>query len=337
MAKKETPTFYIFHGDDIFAMEEDVSGMLAKMGDPTTADLNTARFDGRSASVADVFNAACAMPFLSDKRLVIVDGWLAWLARSGAGKTGKDTLQSIAEQVVDLPDFARMVFLERSSIKDTNPVMKAARTDKRGYVKTFRQPKNIPSWIQSRAAHYGCEIEGPAMQALHAVTDGDMVRLDGEIFKLASYVEPGQPITERDVAALTPYVPEQSVFDMVDALGRRDGRTASRLLHKLLQGDDDKNGAMSLFAMIVRQFRLMIQARAYLEAGKGRGAALAKVLGIHSYPAGKIEQQCRNFSLEDLETIYRRLLDIDRRVKTGKIDPVLALDMFVAALSNTPD
>jgi DNA polymerase-3 subunit delta len=142
-------------------------------------------------------------------------------------------------------------------------------------------------------------------------------------------------ITEADVAQLTHYVPEESVFALVDALGQRDGRTAARVLHQLLDAErDTTSGAMGLFAMIVRQFRLLIQAREFLAMGRGRGPALAKELRVHKFVAGKLEKQSRNFTLEDLEAIYRRLLDLDRRIKTGKIDPVLALDTLIAGLSD---
>ena len=330
MASKPTPTFYLFHGDDIFTLEEDVANMRARMGDdPATADLNTVSFDGKTASVADVFNAVSALPFLSDKRLCIVDGWLTWLSRSGAGKTGKDTLAQIAEQLPGLPDWARLVFVERETLKDTNPIVKVAREDPRGYIKTFRQPRDPLGWIQARAAHYGAEIDGRAAQALAGLIGQDLIRADNELFKLAAYAGPGQTITETHVAALTTYVPEESVFEMVDALGRRDGQAATRLLQRLLEDADP----LSLMGMIVRQFRLLLQAREHLDLGGGRGQALAQALHVHSFVAGKLETQSRNFTLADLEDVYRHLLELDRSIKTGKIAPDLALQTLVARLS----
>ncbi|MFC1961394.1 DNA polymerase III subunit delta [Chloroflexota bacterium] len=332
--KKPTPTFYIFHGDDLFTLAEDVARMRTRMGDPATAGLNMVELDGKTVTIAEAFNAVSALPFLSDKRLVIVDGWLTWLSRSGAGKTGKDTLKKIAEQLPDLPDFARLVFVERQPIKDTNPVLKVARSDPRGYVKTFHHARDPGKWLDHRAAHYGVTLDNLAKRALISVVGEDLNKADGELYKLAAYVGAGQTITEAHVAQLTHYVPEESVFALVDALGQRDGRTAAQVMHQLLDAErDTTSGAMGLFAMIVRQFRLLIQAREFLATGRGRGPAMAKELRVHTFVAGKLEKQSRNFTMEDLETIYRRLLDIDRRIKTGRIDPVLALDMLVAGLS----
>ncbi len=329
MAGKPAPTFYLLHGDDLFSLEEEVAAMRARMGDdPATADLNTMAFDGKTASVAEVFNAVSALPFLSDRRLVIVDGWLAWLGRPGAGKAGKETLDQITAGLPALPDWARLVFVERETLKETHPVLQLARNDPRGFVKAFR-PRDFSTWAQQRAAHYGATIENRAVQALGGLFSADLIRADNELFKLAAYVGPGETITEAHVAALTTYVPEQSVFEMVDALGRRDGRTVVRLMQRLLEDTDPLN----LMGMIIRQFRLLLQAREHLESGGGRGTALAAALHVQGFVATKLEAQSRNFSLADLEAIYRQLLEIDRRIKTGKIEPDLALHTLVAALS----
>ncbi|MEP7358326.1 MAG: DNA polymerase III subunit delta, partial [Anaerolineales bacterium] len=65
------PRFFLLHGPDEFAGAEFVEGLKAKLGDPTFAELNTAVFDGRSASLADIRATADTMPFLTTRRLVI--------------------------------------------------------------------------------------------------------------------------------------------------------------------------------------------------------------------------------------------------------------------------
>ena len=53
---------------------------------------------------------------------------------------------------------------------------------------------------------------------------------------------------------------------MVDAIGNRNGREALLRLHRLLEDEDPH----PVFGMIVRQFRLIIQARECLEHGTTR-------------------------------------------------------------------
>jgi DNA polymerase-3 subunit delta len=325
-----TPTFYIFHGDDDLRIEEEVERMRARMGDTSTADLNTAEFDGTNTPVGDVLGAAMSYPFLADKRLVIVKDLLSWITRKGAGATGKKAVEMLQDQLPQLPDWARLVFVERQKLTDSHKIVALAREDAHGFEKMFSVPKDSSGWIIKRAQEvYEAAIEPQAAAALASVTQGDLRRADNELFKLVSYVGGERAITEGDVTLLTPYVAEASVFEMIDALAEGRGQAALALVYRLLEQDQD---IFTLFGMIIRQFRLLLLAKEYLTSG-GYPAELAKTLGIHPYPAEKVAKQSRGFELAQLEHIYRALHDYDLQIKTGRIEPELALDLLIAGLS----
>lgn len=192
--------------------------MRAQMGDPGTADLNISMLDGKAASAAEVLSAASALPFLADKRLVLVSGMLTWLARKGAGKTGKEQLEVLVEGLPHLPDFARVVFVEPDTLSDKHPVLDLARRDPAGFHKLFNPPRDPIQWIKQQARQvYSVDIEQQAAMALAAVIGTDLRAADSELAKLAAYVNRERAITEADVDLLTPYVSEANVFEMVDA------------------------------------------------------------------------------------------------------------------------
>jgi len=112
-------------------------------------------------------------------------------------------------------------------------------------------------------------------------------------------------------------------------LGRRDGQRAARLLHQLL---DEGEHPLALLGMIVRQFRILIQVKELSERGLSQQDMAAR-LKLHPFVVKKAVRQAMNFSTEQLETIYRRLLETDVAIKTGQMDAVLALDMLVVGLS----
>ena len=327
---QRTPTFYVLHGTDEFSRRAAVQTMRAQMGDPSMAEMNTTVLDGKQASVSDVLSSARSMPFLSDKRLIIVEGMLTWLDRKGAGRSGRADLEQLAEGLATLPEWARVVFVEPDVLSDKHPILKLAKTEPGGYHKDFNPPRNPVRWIMNQARdEYGTEFEPQAATALAAVIGEDLRAADSEIAKLAAYVNGERPISEADVILLTPYMAEADVFQMVDALGRRDGASASRLLHRLLDQDDP----LRLFGMMVRQFRLLILAREYLNDG-GSPKQIGKAIGVHPYVGEKLAGQVRSFSLDQLEAIYRFLLETDFGIKTGKVEGVLALDLLIAGVSS---
>ena len=121
---------------------------------------------------------------------------------------------------------------------------------------------------------------------------------------------------------------QQSVFDFVDALSQGNAKVAQRLLHRLLENEE----AFSLWGMVVRQFRLLIQAREILD-GRGNKDDVARALGVHPFVAEKTTGQASRFSMDALEGIYRRLLRIDEQVKRSQIALDLALDTLVVELA----
>ena len=167
------------------------------------------------------------------------------------------------------------------------------------------------------------------------MTGEDLRRADNELVKLVSYVDDERPISESDVAALTPYVAEANIFAMVDAMALGQGDRAMALMHRLL-ADDPRDDGFGLYGMIVRQFRLLLLAKEHLLVNGSR-QGLMEVLGTGSkFVADKAADQSRDFSLAQLEDIYRTLQDYDLKMKTGRIDPRLALDLLVAGLSRQP-
>lgn len=327
---KTVKTFYLFHGEDDFTREQEVAVLRAKMGDSDNGDLNTSEFDGQQASVQEVINAVSSYPFLSDRRLVIVKDMIGWITRKGAGETGKKAAEQLAGTLPDLPEWARLIFVEHSALPENNRIRKLARELPNGYEKAFTAPSDPTSWIVRRAKEaYQTDIEPRAAAALASVTGNDLYRLDNELIKLVSYVDGARPINEDDVALLTPYLSEARVFDMVDALAEGRADAALAMLHRLLMEKDQD--PFKVYGMIIRQFRLLLTGKEFLVTG-GTQPQMAEALGMNAFVAKKVAAQSRAFSLEQLEHIYRALLDNDIKMKTGRIEPTLALDLLVAGL-----
>ena len=327
--------FYLFHGEDEFSRSETLADFKKKMGDPGLVELNTTVFDGSRVTLDELQHACGSVPFMAERRLVIVEGLLTRLASKGKGEAlsawQKEYLEGLTQYLKHLPETTRLVFVEDRPINKSNPVHRLALADERGHVREFEPPqkKKLNRWIEKRVKKKGGKISAAAVETLAAFVGSDLRLLDREIEKLSIYVNGAHPINEDDVRLLVSYVQEANVFEMVDALGQRDGQRAARLLHQLL---DDGEHPLALLGMIVRQFRIMIQVKELSERGLSQKDIVAR-LKLHPFVVKKTMRQAGNFSMEQLETIYRKLLETDVSIKTGKVDGVLALDMLVVGLS----
>ena len=114
-------------------------------------------------------------------------------------------------------------------------------------------------------------------------------------------------------------------------MGQRNGRVAARTLHELL---DAGSAPLYLLAMIARQFRLLIQVKELQGMGVNQ-QGIVKTLGLHPFPARKLQAQAIQFTTTQLETVLRWILDADVAIKSGQVEPEVALDLLVADLATS--
>jgi DNA polymerase-3 subunit delta len=313
------------------------------MGDPQFADLNTTQLEGRRLALGELRHHADAIPFLSEKRLVIVEGMLARFdprqkkADDGGDdaateeESNPDLAQELAEYLPTLPDTTRLVFVENKKLAKNNPILKLAEKDKKhAHVRLFNPPSagDLADWIVDHAEKKGTRIEFSAANDLAMFIGADLRALDNELEKLMAYRR-GGAIRREDVRALVAPVQEQSIFELVDALGSRNTAAALELLHEQLR----HNAAPQyLLVMIVRQFRLLLQVRDLAARGLAVDA-IRDQLKLHPFVARKVFDQSRNYSIEQLEWVYRKLLEVDVAMKTSRADPNVTLDMLVVELT----
>jgi DNA polymerase-3 subunit delta len=335
--------YYILHGEDEFSRTREVNKMRAKMGDPQLADLSISFFDGRKITLGELQHACDAIPFLSDKRLVIVEGLLARFeprrrkrgdeeaGEEGEEESNPDLAKELKEYLERVPETTRLVFVETKALSKTNPILKLAQSDKkRAYVKEFQPPKEsaLPRWIQERVSEKGGEIEPDAIRELAAHIGSDLRLMDNEIDKLLAF-SGSAPIGVEDVRTLVASVRESNIFELVDAIGARETSAALRLLHAQL----DQNAApLYLLTMITRQFRLLVQIKDLRTRGLVP-AAIAEQLKQSPFVVNKIIAQAPNFTMPQLEAIYGKLLDTDLAMKTSRSDPIVALDLLIVDLT----
>jgi DNA polymerase-3 subunit delta len=322
--------FYVFDGEDAFSQGEQIASLMSSMGDSTTRDLNTVQLDGRTTTLNELRHHCDTLPFLSDRRLVLVRGLLERLGQKG-NRADSQFLRELVDYLPALPDTARLFFVESKTLPKRHPVLKLAASIESGHVKTFKMPRGsaLARWVRARAKQKEAEIEPQAVQALCTYVGNDLYQLDQEIAKLAAYTNWRRAITVQDVQLLTPHARQASIFDMVDALGQRNGKTASRIYHTLLDAGEHP---LALMGMITRQFRLLIHVKE-LAPQLGTHQAIARQLKQNPYPIKKILAQSRNFTSSQLIHIYHKLLDTDVEIKTGRIEPTLALDTLIADIS----
>ncbi len=345
----------LIHGPAELLRAEALSEIRARIAeDPALIDANTTQFVGQQAAVAEIRNACDTVPFLAERRLVVVEGLLRQLmapakSRLPAGeqpraeepaleagasppvdKTQSKALLAYLEQV---PETADLVFVEDDVLAGgavLRLLLELQRTG-RARIVTCQNPRrnDLPEWIRERARLHRLKLDPAAIADLAEFVGDDLRQLDQELSKLADYAAGGRTVNRADVRLLVTATRAANVFELVEALGLGDARRAGRLMKHALDVDGEQ--PLRLMGMISRQYRLLIQTKS-LQAGGAKPTDIARTLNVQDWTVPKLVAQAERHSFASLQRAMERILAADEAIKTGKLGDREAMDILLAEL-----
>jgi len=328
--------FYVLHGTEEFRRSEEIARFKQEIAKDGMGDLNIITLDGRRLEVQELINVCSAVPFLTDRRLIITEGFLERF--EPARPSGKSSDQSLTKDhdeqrlsafLAKMPPTTRLVFLENKTLSRRNPILMLAKSEQNGYVKAFEplQATQLEAWLSQRAREKGVTIEREAARLLAESVSNDLRRLDREIEKLAGYADYQRSITVQDVQNLVSADLQHDIFALVDALGSRKPRLA---MHHLQTAQGTRANELYVLSMIARQVRLILAAKDLAEVQKRSPQEVQSALHIsHGFIVKKLLSQAQQFTLDELQSLQRHILQTDQSIKTGRIKAPLALELLV--------
>ncbi len=330
---------YVLYGRDDFSLREELARIKGELDSDGMLSSNTDVLDGREVSPEQLMVICDTMPFLSAHRLVVVEGLLKRFERPerprrgargarGGSAEALERWRGLADYAQRMSDTTTLVLVDEE-LSGENPLLKALRPA--GQVREFRalRPGAVLQWILERAQNQGVDISPAAARLLADLVGNNLWVLVSELDKLAAYAQ-GRRVEGADVRALVSEARQVNIFAMVDAIVEKRGAVALRLLRRLRAAGAEGG---YLLAMVVRQYRLIIQARELMTAGLAT-QEIGQRLGIASeFVLQRILDQAQRYSLSRLKAAYRRLLEADVGVKRGHYDEEMALELLVHDLA----
>lgn len=327
---------YVFYGEDDFSSTEALAPLLDAVGTPDLRDSNISRLDAGDFTIERFGSAAMVVPFLADRRVVVVRGLLGAAEGQRTGRRGRRAkadsegpAAGLAPLLTELPPTTDVVFID-GRIGGSNPLLASIKelgTDQ-AVIREFQllRRDSLGGWVRDRAAAKGAAIDNQAIAELMELVGPNLWAMDGEIEKLSIYVG-DRPITVDDVTALVTGNRESRVFELVDAIMDKRPDAALAVTERLF-----RSGAAGpyLITMIARQARMVAIAQE-LAARKAPQSEWASSLGTTSdFVVRKTSEQARRFPPEAVRGLYRLLLEADMAMKTGGATEELAVTELLA-------
>jgi DNA polymerase-3 subunit delta len=308
---------YLIYGLEELLLERAVRRLRDRLAAVADLDFNLETFDGSSTTADEVVNAANTMPFMSDRRLVIV---------RDVDKLDAAALETLAAYARDPAPYTCLVLVAAKIARNSKLYRAVAKT---GVTYEYVAPKRFEyaGEVVRMLSERGKRASGGVAQAVVDLVGRDLRRLDTEAEKLASYVGDTVVVTAEDVAEVVAAGGAASVFELTDAVGERDTLKALRILHRLVQAGESPLG---IHAMLVRHVRALVGARALSARGMSPDA-MALEIGMAPWLARNASRQAARYEPMELAHALVGLADAEEQMKTSSADAGLVLERWIIA------
>lgn len=311
----------LLHGEDSYRSRQKLNQIKEEFKIKDPSNMNLIVLDGENLELGDFKSQVESIGFLSDKRLVVVSDLFS------NGKNQKEIVDYLSNSSLD----SDVVFYEEVKL-DGRLIKKLSKNME---IEEFNLLKGfaLSDWVEKEIKKQGARAEKAAVEKLVLYVGSDLWQMANEINKLIAFSDKEQGtkdkvITSDDVELLVKANFNNSIFDLVDAIGNKRSKLATKLIHKFLESGESE---LSILGMINWQFRNLLMVKDLLSQGASQGEIIKKT-GLHPFVAQKTSWQVKNFEISELKKIYGKLVGADQAIKTGQIEPDLALELLVVGL-----
>lgn len=276
--------------------------------------MNINTFSGKDVSVQEIIDLSETLPFFADRRVLIVEN--CGLFHSSG--------ESLATYLEHIPDSSFFIFVEED-IDKRSKLYKICNNN--GKVENCEMLKGdeLKKWILQILTRDKKQITQDAYFSFVEKTDSDMNNMRMELEKLICYIGDRDGITVEDVNAVCNTRVNSRVFDLVDAIARKNQMQALNIYADMLEM---REPPMRILFLIARQFNLLMMAKELKAKGIDKNTMAGK-MGVQPFVAEKCVVQSSKFSLSEIRQAIEDCVVTEESIKTGKITDQLGVEMII--------
>jgi DNA polymerase-3 subunit delta len=279
--------FYWLEGDEEYFIDQVMSFAEQNILTESEADFNISIFYGKDAEWAQVVNACRRYPMFSEKQVVLI--------KEAQGMREIEKLLDYIEKPLN----STHLFIAYKGKKIDGRTKFAKIVKEKGvFISTKKLFDNeLPEWTQNLAKEKGYTITNKALAILIDHIGNDLNRLNNEIDKVIVNLSDRNIITEDDIENFVGVSKEFNVFELQDALGKRDLYKAIRIANYFEA--NPKAGPLQLIFASLYGFFSKVQMIYNVPTQDSK--TIAATLGISEWVIKNYVQAASRYSLQSIE------------------------------------
>lgn len=321
---------YLFIGVEEYMMSLALENLKNKYIDSSFDTLNYIKLEGKDTFLQDLINACETLPFMSDKKLVVLKDISAFMENI---KDNSD--KELYNYLGDLGDYLILILVDNSStLKKNTKVYRYFNKDNRAVEFTKLLNNDLINWTNSILDKHNKKMN---LSDINYFIDSSSYKsrninislydVENELLKVIDFSKK-ELISRDDIDKVLAKSIDTNIFELLNAINRNDSEKAILVFNEMYLSNEP---IARIFHMITRQIRLLLGYKLYKNKGYQDGLIQEK-LGIKDYEFKKIRTQSSSFQVLQLERIMKYLLQMDLKLKTVSTQDKLEMEILLVKL-----
>lgn len=309
---------YLISGEEKCLCDQALRALKKKLLSPDMMAFNYAEFSAAANSAEEILAAVSTFPMMATRRVVVVAD-VESLA-SDAGEKLKKYIQNpssrsvlilLANEIDRRTSFYRLI-KEKACVADF-PKLKSAELERRAEILVRR---------------HSLQMSAASLKKLVEMSGSDLGTLINEVEKLSLYCGNGNTVPDSVVDEIASRSRQHGIFELTDALARRDRGAALKHLASLIDSGEEP---IMILGMMARHFRQVLIVKELMEKGEDK-KNMAAAAQIHPYFLEGFLQNARCSDTDTARRIYQKLAATDFRFKSTRTDKKTLLESLILSL-----
>ncbi len=302
----------VFIGQNSFALKRAIRDSKAEFA-KQYGELSVEIIDGEEAEYNQIVAAIESVPFLAEKKLVVV-------YELGTIKEANENIEGL----IDKAETGNELIIVEPKIDKRGTYYKYLK--KQADLTEFNEPdeRELANWLTNEAKKMGAKLSfADAYYLVQRVGIGQELAAN-ELKKLIDY---DKDISRANIELLTEASPQTTIFNLLDAAFGGNSRKAMHIYEQQrIQGEEP----LKIFGLIVWQMHLV----AMIDAASSRSdAEIMKTSGLKPFTLNKTHSIAQRMGREQIRNTLAKLVELDRQLKTSSIDADDALKNLLISIS----
>lgn len=326
---------FIF-GQEDYLVEKATEALIGEVGKRYAQSYDRDVFDASDADERRVVEICGSMPFMSEKRLVVLKN----VEKLYPGRVSKEKVEKsrLGKYLRD-PSPSTILIVNSgydklkgagsgkkpASIKFPFPDLLAV-SDFVEFPRVYES--DFPNWIVKRFADRGKRISDEAAAVLAQSSNPNLRELDSEVEKICLNLEDKDFVEIDDVMRISGSTRAGNVFELQKAVGKRDVATSLAILQRIF--NSDPNEKRKILPILIKYFTALF--RLIEERGSGNKFQIAGKIGVPPFFVGEYLNSLNVYSPADVEGALIELADADETLKSTRTDEKFVLQNLLISI-----